>query len=680
MILSTTWLAEYVRWDAPVDELVRRLLMSGLNHEATWPVGADTAVDIEVTSNRPDCLGHVGVAREVAVLFDRPLHIPAPQPLEAAEPASAAIAVEISDPDVCPHYTARVIRGVRVGPSPAWLADRLRTIGIEPVNNVVDVTNYVMMECGQPLHAFDLAKVRGRIVVRRARDGETFRAINHKDYSLTSGMAVIADAEGPVALAGVMGGAESEIAADTVDVLLESAQFAPLVVRAAARGLVLMSASSYRFERGPDPAAVEWASRRAAALIQDLAGGEVLAGAVEAGTLAGGRATIDLRAARVEEVLGVPVSAGRQAEILTGLGFVKEAACSERCRWQAPSWRRDVTREIDLVEEIARIEGYDSIPEDRPIHAKPVEQSARERTIRVAGEVLVAAGLCEAMTRSVVSEALEATASPWTALPPRRVAPALVRGADRLRRTLLPSLLEASGHNRAVGAPHGDLFEVARAYFDRRGNAADGSPLEEPLLVSLVVGGPYAKAKGLTEAVIGRLGGAVVFRRGAFDLFTPGRAAEIVLERAGAEPVRVGIVGEVSDGVLSRFGLEGPVAAAELRLDLLEIRGSQPQKLVPPSEFPAVQRDLNLVVDQGLAWAEVERAIRGAPGADKMLESLSLEQVWEDAERLGAGKKSLVVGLRFRSQTGTISSDESKRLIEAIVASCGRECGAVLRG
>jgi phenylalanyl-tRNA synthetase beta subunit len=170
--------------------------------------------------------------------------------------------------------------------------------------------------------------------------------------------------------------------------------------------------------------------------------------------------------------------------------------------------------------------------------------------------------------------------------------------------------LEASGHNRAVGAPHGDLFEVARAYLDRGGNAAGASPLVEPLLVSLVVGGAYAKAKGLAEAVIGRLGGVVEFRRGAFDLFTPGRAAEIVLERAGAEPVRVGVVGEVSDVVLSRFGLEGPVSAAELRLDLLEISGSQPRKLVPPSEFPAVQRDLNLVVDQGLLWAEVERAIR----------------------------------------------------------------------
>jgi phenylalanyl-tRNA synthetase beta chain len=195
-----------------------------------------------------------------------------------------------------------------------------------------------------------------------------------------------------------------------------------------------------------------------------------------------------------------------------------------------------------------------------------------------------------------------------------------------------------------------------------------------------VVGGAYAKAKGLAEAVIGRLGGMVEFRRGAFDLFTPGRAAEIVLERAEAEPVRVGVVGEVSDEVLSRFGLEGPVSAAELRLDLLEISGSQPRKLVPPSEFPAVQRDLNLVVDQGLLWAEVERAIRGTPGADTMLEGLSLEQVWEDAERLGAGKKSLVVGLRFRSLAGTISSDESKRLVDGIVVSCGRSCGAVLRG
>ena len=684
MIISTKWLADYVRPEAGVDEIVHRLLMSGLNHEATWQVGDDTAIDIEVTSNRPDCLGHVGVAREVAVLFDRPLHVPDPRLVEAEAPASSVVRVEIADADVCPSYTARVIRGVRVGPSPAWLADRLRTVGIEPVNNVVDVTNYVMLECGQPLHAFDLAKVRGgRIAVRRAREGERFLAINHKEYALSAAMAVIADAEGPVAIAGVMGGAESEIGPATVDVLLESAQFAPLVVRAAARGLVLMSPSSYRFERGPDPAAVEWASRRAAALVQELAGGEVLAGTVEAGTRAGGRASIDLRHGRVAEVLGVEVAADRQREILVGLGFVKEAACEARCRWRAPSWRRDVTREIDLVEEIARIEGYDKVPEDRPIHAKPVELSARERTIRLAGEVLVAAGMCEAMTRSVVAESLEATASPWTTQAPRQVSPALVRGADRLRRSLLPSLLEARGHNRAVGAPHGELFEVARAYLGRAAGEPGESPLEEPLLAGLVTGGGYAVAKGRVEAVLARLGidpsVEVRWRPVALDLFAPGRAAELVLERDGTA-TRVGVAGEVAAGVLKRSGLDGTVAAAELRLDAIESAVDRPRRLVPPSDYPAVERDLNLVVDRAVPWGDLERAIRATDTHDRAIESIRLVQVWEDAERLGAGKKSMVVGLRLRSATGTISSDESKRIVDGIVAACGRDCGAVLRG
>ena len=361
-----------------VDLLVERLLLSGLNHESTTAVGDDTAIEIEVTSNRPDCLGHIGVAREAAVLFARPLHIPDPRPREAADAAATGIAVEIHAPEVCPYYSARVIRGVRVGPSPAWLVERLATVGVASVNNVVDVTNYVMLECGQPLHAFDLAKLRGgRIAVRRAAAGETFVAINHKTYALTEAMGVIADAEGAVALAGVMGGARTEIDATTTDILLESAQFAPLTVRAAARGLVLASASSYRFERVPDPAAVDWGSRRAAALIVDIAGGEVMRGAVEAGRLASSPATITFRHGRVAEVLGIDIPVSRQQAILVGLGFVAESIEGERSRWTAPTWRRDCWREIDLVEEIARIEGYASVPEDVAIPARPVPDSAQ---------------------------------------------------------------------------------------------------------------------------------------------------------------------------------------------------------------------------------------------------------------------------------------------------------------
>jgi phenylalanyl-tRNA synthetase beta chain len=689
MIVSRKWLDDYVKVAAPTDEIVTRLLMSGLNHESTGAVGSDEAIDIEVTSNRADCLGHVGVARELAVLFGLPLHLPDPRPEEQGGKAAASIAVEIADAGTCPRYTARVIRGVSVGPSPAWLVERLATLGVASVNNVVDVTNYVMFECGQPLHAFDLAKIAGgRIVVRRALAGETFTAINHKQYTLDDTMGVIADAERPVALAGVMGGADTEIGVGTADVLLESAQFAPLVVRAAARGLALASPSSYRFERTPDPAMVEWASRRAAALILELAGGVLEQGVVTAGRLAGTPAVVPLAPGRVAEVLGIDVAADRQREILMGLGFVEEPAAGGIPRWRAPSWRRDVHREIDLVEEIGRIEGYDRVPENVAIVARPVEWSARELTVRRAGEVLVAAGFCEAMTRSVVPAALEESASPWGTPPAVTIAPALVRGADRLRRTLLPSLLEARGGNAAAGAPHGNLFEIARAYVARPAGGelpAGASPLEEPLLLGVVSDGDFFRAKGLAEAVLRRLGieagradARIEVRPLENDLFARGRAAELVLDREGYGAVRIGAVGEVAAKLLDRFSLGGPVAAVELRLDALEFAVHREHRLRRPSDFPAVQRDLNLVVDERIPWGDVAAAV--AASADELLEECRLVEVWRDAERLGAGKKSLVVSLRLRSTAGTLSGEAAARTIDAIVAECGRRTGAVLRG
>jgi len=686
MIISLKWLADYVQIPASAEPLVEKLLMSGLNHEATERVGDDTAIDLEVTSNRPDCLGHIGVAREAALLFARPLHVPDPRPLEGAGRAAASVAVAIEAAELCPCYTARVIRGVRVGPSPQWLVERLATVGVASVNNVVDVTNYVMFECGQPLHAFDLGKLRGaRIVVRRAAAGEPFTAINHKTYELDERMCVIADAEGPVALAGVMGGADTEISGKTADILLESAQFAPLAVRSAARGLSLASPSSYRFERTPDPAAVDWASRRAAALILETAGGTLEQGVSAAGTLAGQEATIDLRAGRVAEVLGIDVPAERQHAILTGLGFVDVggAAGGDSTRWRAPSWRRDVSREIDLVEEIGRIEGYDRVPEDRPITARPVELSPRESTVRTASGVLVGAGFCEALTRSVVSERLEATAGPWGGGQTLVVEPALVRGADRLRRTLLPSLLEARAGNIAAGAPHGELFEVARAYVARP-PAAGGpeSPVEEPLLLGFVTGGGFYATKGLVEALLARLavsvaGGALACRPLTLDLFTAGRAAEIVLTRAGGPPERIAVIGEFSPAVLDIVGLAGPATGAEVRLDRLEFTAAASRMLRRPSDYPAVERDVNLVVAGDVPWADVAAAIEAAAGP--VLEQCRVVQVWQDAERLGAGKKSILVALRLRSDKGTLSGDEAGRVVQAVIEACGRAVGATLR-
>jgi len=693
MIVSTNWLSEYVDLPDSIRVLEERLALAGLNHESTRMHGDDTAVEIEVTSNRPDCLGHLGVAREVAVLFARPLRIPDPRPREQGEDAAASVAVSITAPDLCPFYSARVLRGVRVGPSPDWLVRRLEAVGVGSVNNVVDVTNYVMVECGQPLHAFDLARIRGgRIVVRTAAPGEGFAAINHRSYELPAGTCVIADAEGPVALAGVMGGAATEITGDTRDVLLESAQFAPLAVRAAARGLVLQSASSFRFERVPDPESVDWASRRAAALILEIAGGTLERGVVTAGTLAATPSVVTLADRRVEEVLGIHVARERQRAILTALGFIEvpvtaATTAAPATAWRVPSWRRDVLRDIDLVEEIGRIEGYDRVPEDVPITARPVEWSARETIVRRAGEALVSAGLCEAMTRSVVDARLEAWGSPWGESPPLVVAPPLVRGADRLRRTLLPSLLEARAVNGAVAAPHGDLFEIARGYLTRSGGrpAIGPGPVDEPLLLGLTLAGGFLHGKGVVAAALERLGltereecPGVAYRPIDLALFAPGRAAEIMLARPDHAPHRIGVIGEVATDVLAAFSIAGPVTAAEVRLDAVEWCVDAAVRLSRPSDFPPVGRDLNLVVDEAVPWAEVASALRASIG--DLLESVTLVDVWRDDQRLGSGRKSLVVSCTLRSPHGTLSGEEAARVIDAAVAACGRRTGAILRG
>ena len=298
MLVSWNWLKEYVDLTMTPDELVGRLSMAGLNHEETRPVAGDLVIDLEVTSNRPDCLGHIGVAREIAVLWQQPLRVPRPQlPPAGGPPVQELTRVSIRCPELCFQYTARVIQGLRIGPSPAWLADRLQAVGIDTINNVVDITNYVMFECGQPLHAFDFAKLQGpEIIVREALPGERFTAINHKVYDLQPGTCVIADAERAVALGGVMGGAETEIAENTTSLLIEAADFAPISIRGTARKLVLHSPSSYRFERSVDPLGIDWASRRCCELILQTGRGPVGRGSDRGGP-AGPAAPADRAAA-----------------------------------------------------------------------------------------------------------------------------------------------------------------------------------------------------------------------------------------------------------------------------------------------------------------------------------------------------------------------------------------------
>ena len=345
MIVSWNWLKQYVPLAMSQEELETRLMMSELNHEGTETVGDDLAIDLEVSSNRPDCLGHIGVAREVAVLWEQPLKIPAASPAESSTPVDGLASVRIDCPQLCPRYTARVIRGVKVGPSPDWMVRRLATLGEASINNIVDITNYVLYECGQPLHAFDLPKLAGgQIIVREAAKGEKFEAINHKTYELEAGMCVIADARRAVALGGVMGGADTEVSDATTELLIESAAFDPISIRTTARRLVLHSPSSHRFERRPDPEGIDWASRRCCELILELAGGELASGAIDVGERPAAREPVVLRLEQIERILGIHIDREEVRRILTLLGNHETKADEAVSDSEMERWRRRATR------------------------------------------------------------------------------------------------------------------------------------------------------------------------------------------------------------------------------------------------------------------------------------------------------------------------------------------------
>ena len=349
-------------------------MMAGLNHEGTAEVGGDLAIDLEVTSNRPDCLGHIGIAREVAVLWGSDLAIPAAQPTEGKTPVEKLVKVRIDCPDLCLRYTARVIRGVKIGPSPKWMIRRLETVGLTPINNVVDISNYVLMECGQPLHTFDFGKLEGKtpaeIIVRRPLPGETIEAIDHKTYVLDPEMCMICDARPPVAIGGVMGGAQTEISPKTRDVLIEAAEFDPVSIRNTARQLNLHSDSSYRFERRVDPEGLDWASRRCCELILDLAGGELASGVIDVGRPPPDREPIVLRLSQIERILGIPVPAKRVRDILLALGNKEDTSPIPRA--VAASFRlhsRTLFHDVHSAELAARSDPRDRF--DRGSRANP---------------------------------------------------------------------------------------------------------------------------------------------------------------------------------------------------------------------------------------------------------------------------------------------------------------------
>ncbi|MGD8319448.1 MAG: phenylalanine--tRNA ligase subunit beta [Gemmatimonadota bacterium] len=649
----------------------------------------DVTLDVEITANRGDLLSHLGIARELAAEGDGETRLPDlpgdPGVTLAWEEGASDVRVgdvgiRIEDPDLCSRYLGAVIRGVEIGPSPAWLQERLRGAGARPINNVVDATNYVMLELGQPLHAFDLRNLAGSsIVVRRARPEEKrFTTLDDEERAITPDMLMICDAERPVAVAGVMGGQDSEVSGDTTDVLLECALFEPKSIRATRRALVMSTDASYRFERGVDPAGLRRAVERAVALILATAGGSVDGPVLDVCARPFSPATVSLRLARIERVLGVPLEADVVRGYLEPLGFAVRAAGEDVLEVEVPGFRSyDVTREIDLIEEVARAHGYDRFPEElgayRPNTVPDHPMFQLEDELRA---VLVGRGFFEAQTPAFVPEGEGDV----------RVANPLNTREPFIRRTVLPSLLRRVEHNFARGRRDVRLFEIATSF---RREASGAPPAEENHLAVVLTGRrepPHWSVpeelvslwdvKGLLETVaVNAYRGRSVSVLPAPDAQMPfdAEACFVVVDDGGAE---VGRGGRVADGVVDAPIWADDVWGIELTLPS-DVPATPVPIFVPLPQHPAVERDLALLVPDGVAARVVADVIRARGG--ELLEDVSLFDHYR-GEGVPEGHRSVAFGLRFRARERTLKDKEVDRAVDGIVGRLKEELGVERRG
>ncbi len=668
MKISLEWLSEYLPSPLAADQAADVLTHGGLPVEHIDRVCDDSVIDVEVTSNRGDCLSHLGVARELGALLGREARLPQPGVSESSMPASSATSVRIDALDLCPHYTARVIRNLRIGPSPAWMVRRLEAVGLRAINNVVDVTNYVMFEMGQPLHAFDFDRLaEHRIIVRRAAGGEKITSIDGRERALAEGMLVIADANRPVALAGVMGGIDSEVSPSTTSVLLESARFDPLSVRRTARGLAMMSDSSYRFERGIDPTLPERASLRAAQLILQTAGGELLSGLVACGASGYTPRKLSLRMSRLRQLLGIELPVEKVMDALRRLQF-SPAVDGDRVDVQVPSWRLDVNIEADLIEEVARLVGYGQIPVREEISIRLTPPSADASTLTTIRDLLAGAGYYEAITVTFISDSLrDSFTPPEAAALPRALA--VTRPADaHLRPTLIGGLLEAVRHNETVGNLGARLFETGSTFW-----TDSAGKIVERRRLTVVGSDDMHEVRGVVEALLGKL--------------NPGRAITIVPDSrpgfASGACGRIewggdiaGYVGRVDRAVAEKLALRELPCAAELELSLLLEHALHVRQLQPLPRFPAVRRDLSLVLGESVRYEAVDRIIRDLKLPD--LENLEYVTTYR-GKPLERGTKSVTVTLVFRSQNATLTSEQVEASVQRAIEATRQGLSATLR-
>ena len=691
------WLKEFVAIPLEPRELASRLSLAGVAIDSIVESAAGPVLDAEITTNRPDLLGHLGVAREAAAILRAAFRMPEPQPKESAERAESAARVEISCPDLCGRFTARVLRGVRIGTSPDWLRQRLEALGQTPINNVVDATNYVMFELGHALHAFDLDTLADRrIVVRRANPGEKIRTLDGIERTLTRDMCVVAD--GPeasgraVGIGGIMGGAETEISSATRNLLLECAWFDPIAVRRASKALGLRTEASIRFERRADPEMAERASRRCAQLIQEIAGGDVLAGVVDVYPSRQPAAGIELSRREMLRVMGADVPDAEIEAILRALGFDPQRADSNRASrdslvaaWRAaqPSWRHDVSREIDLIEEVARHFGFDKFAPRLPAARQPARRLPHAEAVDHLRERLLGLGYQEAVPIPFVDEAHDALFRDDTSPAFARITNPLAEDASVLRSTGAVTMVRTLEWNLNRGQRNLRMFEIGRVY-----STAGSKAVETPVLTLGAAGMARDKSvhdsprafgledlKGNLEALAEICGGLTVSGGGPAWL-QPGRAMTLALA-GDAKPAGAG--GQLARRVAERFKLKHDVWVAELQLEPL-VRAFEShraaRRYVPLPRFPAVERDFSLVVADSATFDRVAKIIRGLGVPD--LEKVEAVDLFRGGA-IPAGKHSLLVRITLQSHETTLTEAQVNEVSARIVAALERELGATLR-
>ena len=695
MKVAYNWLKEFVGVAASPDELASRLALSGTNIASVelGPHGA--VIDAEVTSNRPDCLGMLGIAREVAAIFRLPLKNVSPRPVESSTAkASDAITVKIESPELCGRYTARVLRGVKIQPSPSWLKDRLASVGIASINNVVDVTNYVMLELGNPLHAFDYDQVRDHhIVVRRAKPAEEMTTLDGIERHLEPNMPLVCDGDGSRAIgSGVMGGTTTEISFSTRNVLLECAWFDPISVRRAARFLKLHTEASTRFGRGADPEMAEVASRRCAELILQVAGGELLAGFVD---VYPGKRTpkkITLTRAELLRILGADVPDREIEAILSALGFAPKRTDDARgaensllAAWQCtqPSWRSDVEREIDLIEEVARVYGLDKFPPRLPAARMGAARLPHYEAETALRERLIGLGYHEIVTIPHVAEDRNDLFRTADATPAKLANP-LSEEASVLKSTGLVTMAAALEWNLNHGQRNVRLFEIGHRYL-----LANGKAVETRVLTIGATG--LARPQGLHDAPreytfadlkgdldsIGSLSGGFQWQQGGADWLHPAKRGQIFLGTEGKQPL--GVAGQLAKRVADTLKFRQDAYLAEIDLGPLYCMFygmNDNRRYDPLPRFPSVERDFSLSLADGVTFAEVIKIINALQ--IPQISSIEAADLFR-GKNVPAGKYSLLLRVTFQSREATFTDPQLIDFSTRIIAALQKELGASLR-